>query len=246
MTREMTTEEVKEDNKENKEEEKMTRIGKKNPLLPTVLWAQRRDRIFLTFEIKKCDSRSIQLEVRNPYPLEAMEEEEGKGAALGYVGTSAVVFSCESLDVCGEEEEEKEGILMIDDCSMETVGEKLKRQAFGGEEEEEEEASPTSVVDGQQRLRSLSLAKDDVKSTRTPSNWNFTTPFFPTKSRINSPSRIKPSTWFSSNQNQLRTGLDSSPRAKSSATSKPTLTAGKTKTKSWKTRTSSRSTRTRC
>jgi hypothetical protein len=123
-----------------------------------VLWAQRRDRIFLTFEIKNAIRDSIQLEVRNPYPLEAMEEEEGKGAALGYVGTSAVVFSCESLDVCGEEEEEKEGILMIDDCSVETVGEKLKRQAFGGEEEEEEEeeeeASPTSVVDGQQRLRS--------------------------------------------------------------------------------------------
>ena len=46
---------------------------------------------------------------------------------------------------------------MIDDCSVETVGEKLKRQAFGGEDEEEESskaASPTSVVDGQQRLRS--------------------------------------------------------------------------------------------
>ena len=222
-----------------------TTIDKTRPLLPTVLWAQRRDRIFLTFEIKNAIRDEIQLEVRNPYPLEAMEEEEGKGAALGYVGTSVVVFSCESLDVCGEEEEEKEGILMIDDCSVETVGEKLKRQAFGGEEEEEEEASPTSVVDGQQRLR-LSLAIDDVKSTRTPSNWNFTTPSFPTKSRINSPSRIKPSTCFSSNQNQLRTGLDSSPRAKSSATSKPTLTAGKMKTKSWKTRTSSRSTRTRC
>ena len=130
-------------------------IQKTRPLLPTVLWAQRRDRIFLTFEIKNAIRDSIQLEVRNPYPLEAMEEEEGKGAVLGYVGTSVVVFSCESLDVCGEEEEEKEGILMIDDCSVETVGEKLKRQAFGGEEEEEEEeASPTSVVDGQQRLRS--------------------------------------------------------------------------------------------
>ena len=111
MTHEMTTEEAKEDkedNKENKEEEKTTRM-KKNPLLPTVLWAQRRDRIFLTFEIKNAIRDSIQLEVRNPYPLEAMEEEEGKGAALGYVGTSVVVFSCESLDVCGEEEEEKEG-----------------------------------------------------------------------------------------------------------------------------------------
>ena len=157
MTHEMKTEEVKEEEvKENEEEKKMTRM-KKNPLLPTVLWAQRRDRIFLTFEIKNAIRDSIQLEVRNPYPLEAMEEEEGKGAALGYVGTSAVVFSCESLDVCGEEEEEKEGILMIDDCSVETVGEKLKRQAFGGEDEEEESskaASPTSVVDGQQRLRS--------------------------------------------------------------------------------------------
>ena len=112
MTREMTTEEAKEDNKEdnkeNKEEEKTTRM-KKNPLLPTVLWAQRRDRIFLTFEIKNAIRDSIKLEVRNPYPLEAMEEEEGKGAVLEYVGTSAVVFSCESLDVCGEEEEEKEG-----------------------------------------------------------------------------------------------------------------------------------------
>ena len=154
MTHEMQTEEeVKDKDKENKEEEKMTTM-KKNPLLPTVLWAQRRDRIFLTFEIKNAIRDSIQLEVRNPYPLEAMEEEEGKGAVFGYVGTSVVVFSCESLDVCGEEEEEK-GILMIDDCSVETVGEKLKRQAFGGEEEEEEEeASPTSVVDGQQRLRS--------------------------------------------------------------------------------------------
>ena len=99
MTREMTTEEVKEEeeedeDKENKEEEKMTRIGKKNPLLPTVLWAQRRDRIFLTFEIKNAIRESIKLEVRNPYPLEAMEEEKGKGAALGYVGTSVVVFSC--------------------------------------------------------------------------------------------------------------------------------------------------------
>ena len=248
MTHEMQTEEeVKDKDKENKEEEKMTTM-KKNPLLPTVLWAQRRDRIFLTFEIKNAIRDSIQLEVRNPYPLEAMEEEEGKGAVFGYVGTSVVVFSCESLDVCGEEEEEK-GILMIDDCSVETVGEKLKRQAFGGEDDEEEEASPTSVVDGQQRLRSpLSRERRRKKQThkRTPSNWNFTTPSFPTKSRINSPSRIKPSTWFSSNQNQLRTGLGSSPRAKSSATSKPTLTAGKTKTKSWKTRTSSRSTRIRC
>ena len=160
MTYEMTTEEEEgKENKENKEEEEekkmtiQTTIEKTRPLLPTVLWAQRRDRIFLTFEIKNAIRDEIQLEVRNPYPLEAMEEEEGKGAALGYVGTSAVVFSCESLDVCGEEEEEKEGILMIDDCSVETVGEKLKRQAFGGEEEEEE-ASPTSVVDGQQRLRS--------------------------------------------------------------------------------------------
>ena len=94
--------------KENKEEEKMTTM-KKNPLLPTVLWAQRRDRIFLTFEIKNAIRDSIQLEVRNPYPLEAMEEEEGKGAVFGYVGTSVVVFSCESLDVCGEEEEERKG-----------------------------------------------------------------------------------------------------------------------------------------
>ena len=65
MTREMTTEEVKEEeedeDKENKEEEKMTRIGKKNPLLPTVLWAQRRDRIFLTFEIKNAISRIDQI-----------------------------------------------------------------------------------------------------------------------------------------------------------------------------------------
>lgn len=162
MTREMTTDKGKEDkdkeNKENEEEEETRMIGNKNPLLPTVLWAQRRDRVFLTVEIKNAIRDSIKLEVRNPYPLEAMEEEEGKGAALGYVGTSVVVFSCESLDVCGEEEEEeKEGILMIDDCSVETVGEKLKRQAFGGEDEEEESskaASPTSVVDGQQRLRS--------------------------------------------------------------------------------------------
>ena len=57
---------------------KMTTM-KKNPLLLTVLWAQRRDRIFLTFEIKNAIRDSIQLEVRNPYPLEAMEEEEGKG-----------------------------------------------------------------------------------------------------------------------------------------------------------------------
>ena len=161
MTREMTTDKGKEDkdkeNKENEEEEETRMIGNKNPLLPTVLWAQRRDRVFLTVEIKNAIRDSIKLEVRNPYPLEAMKEEEGKGAALGYVGTSVVVFSCESLDVCGEEEEEKEGILMIDDCSVETVGEKLKRQAFGGEDEEEESskaASPTSVVDGQQRLRS--------------------------------------------------------------------------------------------
>ena len=176
MTYEMKAEEVKEEeedkeNKENKEEEKkkMTTlmIQKTRPLLPTVLWAQRRDRIFLTFEIKNAIRDSIQLEVRNPYPLEAMEEEEGKGAVLGYVGTSVVVFSCESLDVCGEEEEEKEGILMIDDCSVETVGEKLKRQAFGGEDdEEEEEASPTSVVDGQQRLRSpLSRERRRKKQT---------------------------------------------------------------------------------
>ena len=175
MTYEMKAEEVKEEeedkeNKENKEEEKkkMTTlmIQKTRPLLPTVLWAQRRDRIFLTFEIKNAIRDSIQLEVRNPYPLEAMEEEEGKGAVLGYVGTSVVVFSCESLDVCGEEEEEK-GILMIDDCSVETVGEKLKRQAFGGEDdEEEEEASPTSVVDGQQRLRSpLSRERRRKKQT---------------------------------------------------------------------------------
>jgi hypothetical protein len=161
MTREMTTDKGKEDkdkeDKETEEEEETRMIGNKNPLLPTVLWAQRRDRVFLTVEIKNAIRDSIKLEVRNPYPLEAMEEEEGKGAALGYVGTSVVVFSCESLDVCGEEEEEKEGILMIDDCSVETVGEKLKRQAFGGEDEEEESskaASPTSVVDGQQRLRS--------------------------------------------------------------------------------------------
>ena len=161
MTREMTTDKGKEDkdkeDEENEEEEETRTIGNKNPLLPTVLWAQRRDRVFLTVEIKNAIRDSIKLEVRNPYPLEAMEEEEGKGAALGYVGTSVVVFSCESLDVCGEEEEEKEGILMIDDCSVETVGEKLKRQAFGGEDEEEESskaASPTSVVDGQQRLRS--------------------------------------------------------------------------------------------
>ena len=209
---------------------------KKNPLLPTVLWAQRRDRIFLTFEIKNAIRDSIQLEVRNPYPLEAMEEEEGKGAVFGYVGTSVVVFSCESLDVCGEEEEEK-GILMIDDCSVETVEEKTKKK-------KKPRRHLSSTANNASVL--LSLAKDDVKSKRTPSNWNFTTPSFPTKSRINSPSRIKPSTWFSSNQNQLRTGLGSSPRAKSSATSKPTLTAGKTKTKSWKTRTSSRSTRIRC
>ena len=161
MTHEMTTDKGKEDkdkeDEENEEEEETRMIGNKNPLLPTVLWAQRRDRVFLTVEIKNAIRDSIKLEVRNPYPLEAMEEEEGKGAALGYVGTSVVVFSCESLDVCGEEEEEKEGILMIDDCSVETVGEKLKRQAFGGEDEEEESskaASPTSVVDGQQRLRS--------------------------------------------------------------------------------------------
>ena len=52
MTYEMQTEEVKEEeDKENKEEEKMMMMNK-NALLPTVLWAQRRDRIFLTFEIK--------------------------------------------------------------------------------------------------------------------------------------------------------------------------------------------------
>ena len=108
MTREMTTDKGKEDkdkeNKENEEEEETRMIGNKNPLLPTVLWGQRRDRVFLTVEIKNAIRDSIKLEVRNPYPLEAMEEEEGKGAALGYVGTSVVVFSCESLDVCGEEE----------------------------------------------------------------------------------------------------------------------------------------------
>ena len=135
MTYEMKTEEVKEEeDKKNKEEEKTTRM-KKKPLLPTVLWAQRRDRIFLTFEIKNAIRDEIQLEVRNPYPLEAMEKEEGKGAALGYVGTSVVVFSCESLDVCGEEEEE-------------------------------EEASPTSVVDRQERLRSpLSRERRRKKQT---------------------------------------------------------------------------------
>ena len=182
MTREMTTDKGKEDkdkeNKENEEEEETRMIGNKNPLLPTVLWAQRRDRVFLTVEIKNAIRDSIKLEVRNPYPLEAMEEEEeeGKGAVLGYVGTSVVVFSCESLDVCGEEEEEKEGILMIDDCSVETVGEKLKRQAFGGEDEEEEKvkvkeeesskaASPTSAVD-HQRLRSpLSRERRRKKQT---------------------------------------------------------------------------------
>ena len=168
MTYEMQTEEVKEEeDKENKEEEKMTMMNK-NALLPTVLWAQRRDRIFLTFEIKNAIRDSIQLEVRNPYPLEVMEEEEGKGAVLGYVGTSVVVFSCESLDVCGEVEEEEEGILMIDDCSVETVGEKLKRQAFGGEDEDEDEdeASPTSVVDRQERLRSpLSRERRRKKQT---------------------------------------------------------------------------------
>ena len=160
-------------------------IQKTRPLLPTVLWAQRRDRIFLTFEIKNAIRDSIKLEVRNPYPLEAMEKEEEKGGALlGYVGTSVVVFSCESLDVCGEEEEEeKEGILMIDDCSVETVGEKLKRQAFGGEDKEEEEgeecplkgeksgqsskaASPTAVVDSQEHLRSpLSRERRRKKQT---------------------------------------------------------------------------------
>ena len=168
MTYEMQTEEVKEEeDKENKEEEKMTMMNK-NALLPAVLWAQRRDRIFLTFEIKNAIRDSIQLEVRNPYPLEVMEEEEGKGAVLGYVGTSVVVFSCESLDVCGEVEEEEEGILMIDDCSVETVGEKLKRQAFGGEDEDEDEdeASPTSVVDRQERLRSpLSRERRRKKQT---------------------------------------------------------------------------------
>ena len=112
MTHEMTTEEAK---RRQRRQQRKQRGGeddedwKKNPLLPTVLWAQRRDRIFLTFEIKNAIRDSIQLEVRNPYPLEAMEEEEGKGAVFGYVGTSVVVFSCESLDVCGEEEEEKEG-----------------------------------------------------------------------------------------------------------------------------------------
>ncbi len=63
MTCEMKTEEAKEEEaKENKEEEKTTRT-KKNPLLPTVLWAQRRDRIFLTFEIKNAIRDEIQLEV---------------------------------------------------------------------------------------------------------------------------------------------------------------------------------------
>jgi len=112
-------------------------VAPPTPSLPTVLWAQRRDRIFLTFEIKNSIRDSIRVEVENPYPVsDAMEDGNAGMAGEPYVGTSVVVFSCESLTYCEEDEggRKEEGILMIDDCSVETVGEKLKRQAFGGEE----------------------------------------------------------------------------------------------------------------
>ena len=75
------------------------------------------------------------MEVENPYPVsDAREDEDAGMAGEPYVGTSVVMFSCESLVYCEEDGRKEEGILMIDDCSVETVGEKLKRQAFGGEE----------------------------------------------------------------------------------------------------------------
>ena len=110
-------------------------------LLPTVLWAQRRDRIFLTFEIKNAIRDSLDIEIANPYPVEKIESGEP------FVGTSEVRLTCESFvvssgggggsesgKICGEGGAR---VLMIDDCSVETVGEKLKRQGFGGEEEDE-------------------------------------------------------------------------------------------------------------
>ena len=92
-------------------------------LLPTVLWAQRRDRIFLTFEIKNAIRDSLDIEIANPYPVEKIESGEP------FVGTSEVKLTCGSFLGGLESGETGEGaqVLMIDDCSVETVGEKLKR-----------------------------------------------------------------------------------------------------------------------
>jgi hypothetical protein len=139
------------------------------PSLPTVLWAQRRDRIFLTFEIKNSIRDSIRVEVENPYPVsDAMEDGDVVGmAGEPYVGTSVVVFSCESLVYCEEDGDgrKEEGILMIDDCSVETVGEKLKRQAFGGEEEGEEDVGNEKVT--KPRTPDSSLHSSGTTTTTT-------------------------------------------------------------------------------
>ena len=169
--------------------------------------------------------------------------------------------------------------LMIDDCSVETVGEKLKRQGFGGEEEDEsghesvekprtpaltspcqkttdgidgerienqpthssETSSPRSVLN-ETAILSLGVAK----SKPTPSNSNSTTPFSPPKShKLNVTDKTihlvlfkpKPTPHWPPPPRHAR---------KVSPASKPTLTPGKTKTKSWKTRMHSRSTRRKC
>ena len=113
---------------------KKTTTTPQSSLLPTVLWAQRRDRIFLTFEIKNAIRDSLDIEIANPYPVEKIESGEP------FVGTSEVRLTCESFvvssgggggsesgKICGEGGAR---VLMIDDCSVETVGEKLKRQGL--------------------------------------------------------------------------------------------------------------------
>ena len=126
-------------------------------LLPTVLWAQRRDRIFLTFEIKNAIRDSLDIEIANPYPVEKIESGEP------FVGTSEVRLTCESFlsGGCLESGEPGEGarVLMIDDCSVETVGEKLKRQGFGGEEEDE------SVNESVEKPRMPALTSPCQKTT---------------------------------------------------------------------------------
>lgn len=141
-------------------EETLTKTKTKtltSSLLPTVLWAQRRDRIFLTFEIKNAIRDSLDIEIANPYPVEKIESGEP------FVGTSEVRLTCESFlsGGCLESGEPGEGarVLMIDDCSVETVGEKLKRQGFGGEEEDE------SVNESVEKPRTPALTSPCQKTT---------------------------------------------------------------------------------
>jgi hypothetical protein len=94
--------------------------------VPTVYWAQRRDRIFLKFDVKDCVKESVAVVVERAYPVETL------ALAQAYVGTSHISFTCDGLCFGGACDDAKESIVNGDFvCEKKEAFHAMKGRANG-------------------------------------------------------------------------------------------------------------------